>query len=118
MHWEFHRLGNYTPQTKHYILDIRIPIIYSSIMRGIGNTDLSDRVIVDFSPLREKNVSPLVAICEEEASKYTSKVASVDNSNLDGWLRSLKKNRYGEYQFFPTRQLFLFDRIARSLQKR
>lgn len=84
MHWEFHRLGNYTPQTKHYILDIRIPTIYSSIMRGIGNTDLSDRVIVDFSPLREKNVSPLVAICEEEASKYTSKVASVDNSNLDG----------------------------------
>lgn len=56
-------------------------------MRGIGNTDLSDRVIVDFSPLREKNVTSLVAICDEEASKYSGKVSSVDNSNLDnlGW---------------------------------
>eukprot|EP01035_Chromulina_nebulosa_P023981 gene23981-31131_t len=60
---------------------------FSSIMRGIGNTDLSDRVIVDFSPLREKNVASLVAICDEEASKYSGKVSSIDNSNLDnlGW---------------------------------
>lgn len=70
---------------RNYCDAVGVPSI--SIMRGIGNTDLSDRVIVDFSPLRKKNVTSLVAICEEEASKYTSKVSSVDNSNLDslGW---------------------------------
>ena len=68
------------------IFSISVPSS-SSIMRGIGNTDLSDRVIVDFSPLREKNVTSLVAICDEEASKYSGKVSSIDNSNLDnlGW---------------------------------
>ena len=70
-----------------YNLDNKSFNLFKSIMRGIGNTDLSDRVIVDFSPLREKDVASLVAICDEESLKYTGKVTSVDNSNLDslGW---------------------------------
>ena len=44
-------------------------------------------MIVDFSPLREKNIQQQVTICIEEASKYASVMSLIDNSNIDklGW---------------------------------
>mmetsp|Transcript_4473 Transcript_4473/g.6316 ORF Transcript_4473/g.6316 Transcript_4473/m.6316 type:complete len:136 (-) Transcript_4473:22-429(-) len=61
---------------------------YNSVLRSIGNTEVSDQVIVDFSPLRKKSVNELVVYCMEALSSFNSSVTqTADNSKIDdlGW---------------------------------
>lgn len=59
-----------------------------SVLRSIGNAEVSDQVIVDFSPIRKKSVHELVIRCVEALSHCPNSVIhSADNSKIDdlGW---------------------------------
>ena len=57
-----------------------------TVSRGIGNPPL-DEVIIDFSPLRIKDVDEIAKFCVLEASGLQSFQHCADNSNVDvlGW---------------------------------
>lgn len=57
-----------------------------TVSRGIGNPPV-DEVIIDFSPLRKKDVASIAKDCITEAAALPSFLSSSDNSNVDllGW---------------------------------
>lgn len=64
-------------------------ILCVTVSRGVGNPPL-DEVIIDFSPLRKKDIEIVARECVVEASdilKYKSYQSLTDNSNIDklGW---------------------------------
>lgn len=61
-------------------------VLCVTVSRGIGNPPV-DEVIVDFSPLRRKDIKDIAAVCISEASELPSHTATVDNSDVDllGW---------------------------------
>lgn len=63
-----------------------VDILCVTVSRGVGNPPM-DEVIIDFSPLRKKDVALIAADCVKEAAAMPSFQSSVDNSNVDllGW---------------------------------
>lgn len=61
-------------------------ILCVTVSRGIGNPPM-DEVIIDFSPLRKKDVASIALDCIAEAAAMASFQSTVDNSNVDtlGW---------------------------------
>ena len=61
-------------------------ILCITVSRGVGNPPL-DEVIIDFSPLRIKDVEEIAKVCVQEASVQGSFQQCADNSNVDvlGW---------------------------------
>lgn len=72
---------------RNYCDAVGIPCI--SVVRGLGdeNTAMADTVIVDFSPLRIKDVREISVGCMDEAKSFESVGTIEDNSNVDelGW---------------------------------
>lgn len=61
-------------------------ILCVTVSRGIGNPPI-DEVIIDFSPLRIKDIASIAKDCTAEAALLPSFQSVIDNSNVDllGW---------------------------------
>lgn len=61
-------------------------ILCVTVSRGVGNPPV-DEAIIDFSPLRTKDVGDIAKDCIAQASGLSSFLATTDNSNVDllGW---------------------------------